>query len=132
MDSKDEYDAIDSDYNQETIKFFSLAAESGCSDAMINLASLYASKNLFDDAMKYYELAYKNGSPLGAYSLAVAHHFGIGGFSVDHKKRLSYIVRPLNCTITKRKKMGETTHRYRVVALTLSYSYMKTDHLSAK
>lgn len=88
MDSKDEYDAIDSDYNQEAIKYFSLAAESGCSDAMINLASLYASKNLFDDAMKYYELAYKNGSPLGAYSLAIAHHFGIGGFSVDYKKAI--------------------------------------------
>lgn len=88
MDSKDETDEIDSGSNKEAIRYFKLAAEGGNVDAMINLASLYAYKKLLDEAMKYYDMAYKNGSPLGAYSLGVAYHFGIGGYSVDHKKAI--------------------------------------------
>ena len=106
-DTKDKTYEIDSDTNKEAIKYFKLAAEGGNTDAMINLASLYAYKNLFDEAMKYYDMAYKNGSPLGAYSLAVAHHFGIGGYTENHEKAIDLYRKTFDLHEEKSDKNGD-------------------------
>lgn len=80
---QDEINNLDSPRNKEIIRYYLLAIEGGDTDAMINLASFYMSKGKYEDAIKYYDLAYKNGSACGAFSMGVANHFGLCGFSVD-------------------------------------------------
>lgn len=80
---QDDIDNLDSPRNKEIIKFLLLAIEGGDTDAMINLASLYMSKGKHEDAIKYYDLAFKKGSACGAFSIAVANHFGLCGFTVN-------------------------------------------------
>lgn len=86
---QEDIDNIDSPRNKEIIKYLLLAIEGSDTDAMINLASLYMSKGKHEEAIKYYDLAYKNGSACGAFSIAVANHFGLCGYSVDESKAIA-------------------------------------------
>ncbi len=86
---QEDIDNIDSPRNKEIIKYLLLAVQGGDIDAMINLASLYMSKGKHEEAIKYYELAYKNGSACGAFSIAIANHFGLCGYSVDKSKAIA-------------------------------------------
>lgn len=80
---QDDIDNLNSHRNKEIVKYLLLAIEGGDTDAMINLASFYMSRGKYEDAIKYYDLAYKNGSACGAFSIAVANHFGLCGYSID-------------------------------------------------
>lgn len=80
---QDDIDNLDSPRNKEIVEYLLLAIEGGDTDAMINLASFYMSKGKPENAIKYYNLAYINGSANGAFSIAVANHFGLCGYSVD-------------------------------------------------
>lgn len=56
--------------------------------AMINFASLLLVSGKEDEAFIYYNLAYKNGSPEGAYSVGVAYHFGKCGVKQNYEKAI--------------------------------------------
>lgn len=79
---------IDSEVNKLIIGYWEKAIEGEDVNAMINLASLYMEKGFPEKAYKYYNLAYQNGSSCGAYSVAVAHHFGLCGIPQNHNKAI--------------------------------------------
>lgn len=79
---------LESEANQTIINLLNEAIKGNDIDAMINLASLYMSRNKLEKAFKYYELAYNNGSSAGAYSVGVAFNFGLCGVIADTTKAI--------------------------------------------
>lgn len=79
---------FESQRNQEIIKYYLLAIDGGDTAAMLNIASFYMSYGKHEEAIQFYELAFQNGSCLGAYSVALANHFGLCGLPVNKDKAI--------------------------------------------
>lgn len=86
--TQEDSDNLESEHNKQIINLLLQAINGGDIDAMINLASLYMYMGRDDEAYKYYELAYQNGSSCGAYSVGVATQFGLCGIKPNPSKAI--------------------------------------------
>ena len=110
--TSDDAVSLESDFVVEIIDLLKNAISGGNIDAMKNLASLYMSKGNHEEALKYYQMAYENGSPIGAFSIAVSYHFGLCGVSIDTAKAISCYKHFFDMLAVVRKNDSESIPKY--------------------
>ncbi|WP_346990413.1 tetratricopeptide repeat protein [Bacteroides caccae] len=97
------------------IEFYEKAAEKGCADAYTNIGKIYeteqpelitqklvkiklkdaanAASILWDEAIKYHQLAAEKGSAMGAYNLGIAYNSGLLGLAIDYEEATKWFRR---------------------------------------
>ena len=85
----DDFMDVNSDSNRRIIQLLESAINGNDINAMINLASFYMARGVYGEGVKYYELAYKNKSDVGAFSMGVVYDLGLYGYAKDCSKAIS-------------------------------------------
>lgn len=100
---------------KQAIEWFEKAAEKGCADAYANIANIYdkeqtglitqkivkvkikdainVSYQLWDEAVRYNELAAEKGSAIGAYNLGIAYNMGLLNRVIDYQEATKWFRR---------------------------------------
>lgn len=85
----DDYMDVNSDSNKKIIQLLENAIIGNDVNAMINLASFYMARGVHREGIKYYELARKHKSDVGAFSMGVVYDLGLYDYAQDSSKAIS-------------------------------------------
>lgn len=77
------------EFVNKSIKYFQLAAQTGSSIAMMNLASYYMNIGEEGKALKYYNNAADLNDPRGMFNLAIIYNFGLLQQSINLEKSMN-------------------------------------------
>lgn len=92
---------INSDSNKKIIDLLKNAIKGNDINALINLASFYMARGIYNEGIKYYELAYSQKSDIGAYSMGIIYNHGLYGYIKDLSKAISLYKSALNYHLAK-------------------------------
>lgn len=100
---------------KQAIDLYEKAAEKGCVDAYANIGKIYETEQpelitkklvkiklkdasnaaymLWEEAIKYHQLAAEKGSAIGAYNLGIAYNSGLLGLAIDYEEATKWFRR---------------------------------------
>lgn len=100
---------------KQAIELFEKAAEKGCVDAYANIGKIYETEQpelitkklvkikikdaanaaymLWEEAVRYHQLAAEKGSAIGAYNLGIAYNSGLLGLAIDYEEATKWFRR---------------------------------------
>lgn len=87
---QDDYMDANSIPNKKIIELLKNAIEGNNIDAMLNLASFYMARGAYNEGVRYYELARKHKSDVGAYSMGIVYDLGLYDYDKDFSKAISF------------------------------------------